>query len=459
MDQTVKVLVPFGLNQIIKKLRAKVPDSVFRYALPLVVLMVLTGATYLLRDVLGSRNPVLGAVLVVVYIVLLLGAAWLGYGPGLLILLLITILPRFLGPTPRTFGKDAVRYALGAIICVLISRLGQTNRRREAELRHTAEELEIRVRERTESLKLQANLLAQINDAVLTVDRDFKIMYLNASAERLYGCPSREAVGQPYRAVAGTVVTQAEREAIHADIFNRGFWNGEIICTSRAGKQFMVSVSWSVLRDHHGHPTAVVGIHRDLTAPKQMEQALRESEDRLKLAQSDQKKVERANAQLASIVENADAAIISNDLAGVVLTWNRGAERIYGYSAEEMIGRTMAALVPPDRRAEDAAFMERLRRGERIKHVETIRLTKSGEPISDTSDPLADAGPPGKFPRNRSRSRGHHPRQRTRDGNWLKPRSSNPSDNWPPASRTRSIPRFSTSETTENSSRTHSAIW
>jgi PAS domain S-box-containing protein len=91
--------------------------------------------------------------------------------------------------------------------------------------------------------------------------------------------------------------------------------------------------------------------------------------------------IERANAELASIVGNADAAIISNDLAGTVLTWNPAAERIYGYSKAEMLGRTMAALVPVDRRAEDAAFMEKLRCGEGVKHVETIRLPKSGPPI------------------------------------------------------------------------------
>jgi PAS domain S-box-containing protein len=116
----------------------------------------------------------------------------------------------------------------------------------------------------------------------------------------------------------------------------------------------------SAVRDSTGHPYKWVGASRDIT---------------------DQKKVERANAQLASIVENADAAIVSQHLTGSVLTWNRGAERIYGYTAEEMIGRTMAALVPPDRLAEEAAFMQRLRSGERINHVETVRLTKSGEPI------------------------------------------------------------------------------
>ncbi len=134
--------------------------------------------------------------------------------------------------------------------------------------------------------EFQTNVLDQINDAVLTLDRDFRVLYCNAAAERLFGWSAKEAVGQPYRVVAGTKVTQAEREAIHADIFNRGSWTGEIICTNREGMQFMVHVSWSVLRDPHGNAMQVAGIHTDLTAPKQLEQALRDSEHRLKLAQS-----------------------------------------------------------------------------------------------------------------------------------------------------------------------------
>jgi PAS domain S-box-containing protein len=129
-------------------------------------------------------------------------------------------------------------------------------------------------------------LLDQINDAVLSLDKSFRVLYCNAAVERMFGWTAREAAGQPYRVVAGTVVTQAEREAIHAEILSRGSWNGEIICTNRTGRQFLVHVSWSVLRDGKGNPLAVVGIHTDLTAPKQMEQALRESEDRLNLAQS-----------------------------------------------------------------------------------------------------------------------------------------------------------------------------
>jgi PAS domain S-box-containing protein len=140
--------------------------------------------------------------------------------------------------------------------------------------------------EQRQSLQFQTALLDQVNDAVVTVDKDFCITYCNRAAERLFGWCAPEALGQPYRAVAGTVVTQAERQSIHAYILNHGAWNGEIICTNRDGKRFVVHVSWSVLSDNHGNPHTIVGIHRDITAPKQMEQALRATQDRLKLAQS-----------------------------------------------------------------------------------------------------------------------------------------------------------------------------
>ena len=86
-------------------------------------------------------------------------------------------------------------------------------------------------------------------------------------------------------------------------------------------------------------------------------------------------------AQLAAIVESADAAIISKSLDDKVLTWNPGAERIYGYSAEEAIGQTMSILIPQDRIEEDSALNEKVRRGESISHLETTRITKAGQLI------------------------------------------------------------------------------
>jgi PAS domain S-box-containing protein len=100
-----------------------------------------------------------------------------------------------------------------------------------------------------------------------------------------------------------------------------------------------------------------------------------------------------AQALLAAIVASSDDAIISKNLEGVILTWNDGARRLFGYSAEEAIGRPITLLIPPERHAEEPILLERLRRGERIEHFETVRIAKDGTrlDISLTVSPIRDA--------------------------------------------------------------------
>lgn len=87
---------------------------------------------------------------------------------------------------------------------------------------------------------------------------------------------------------------------------------------------------------------------------------------------------ERVSRRLASIVESCEDAIISKDLNGVIATWNRGAERLFGYLAAEVIGKPITILIPPDRQEEETRILERMRRGERIEHYETMRMRKDG---------------------------------------------------------------------------------
>ncbi|MGJ5817410.1 PAS domain S-box protein [Paludibaculum fermentans] len=86
-----------------------------------------------------------------------------------------------------------------------------------------------------------------------------------------------------------------------------------------------------------------------------------------------------SSAYLASIIESSDDAIISKNLDGLVTSWNRAAELIFGYTAEEMIGQPIARILPPDRQGEMPAILERIRRGERIQHFETVRMRKNGD--------------------------------------------------------------------------------
>jgi PAS domain S-box-containing protein len=102
---------------------------------------------------------------------------------------------------------------------------------------------------------------------------------------------------------------------------------------------------------------------------------------------------EESSSRLAAIVASSDDAIISKNLDGVIVTWNEGATRIFGYRPDEVIGRSITLLIPPDRQEEEPAILARLRRGERVDHYQTVRLRKDGSlvDISLTVSPLRNA--------------------------------------------------------------------
>ena len=88
------------------------------------------------------------------------------------------------------------------------------------------------------------------------------------------------------------------------------------------------------------------------------------------------KRPEEANAQLAAIVESSDEAIMSETLDGTIVTWNRGSERIYGYTDDETIGKSVAMLTPSGYENEPATLLERIRGGATVEHYETVRVRK-----------------------------------------------------------------------------------
>ena len=104
-------------------------------------------------------------------------------------------------------------------------------------------------------------------------------------------------------------------------------------------------------------------------------------------------KADKAIALLAAIVDSSDDAIISKTLDGVIMSWNAGAERLFGYSAKEAIGQHISLIIPPNRRNEEKIILERLRRGERIDHFDTVRIRKDGTllDISLTISPVRDS--------------------------------------------------------------------
>jgi len=334
----------------------------------------------------------------------------------------------------------------------------------------------------------RASLLDQVDDAIVAVDANFRITYWNRVAERMFGLSAEEALGTDYGEAIRHAFELPERARLRRQLLEGGVLKLDLACRNRSGETLFVELSASVLRDEAGRTIGVVGIHRDVTAPRRAEEALKFSEERFRLAaqstgdlvyewdlQSDHVQVftgnniaistdgngrplsgraflsrihpddrdriqaamrrnwedgepyyeeyrlllpdggmqywsdsgsairdaagqpqkwvgvtkdvtqaraaERANAELAAIVESAETAIITRDLDGKVLSWNAGAERIYGYSATEMIGQRLDQTVPVNRAGEIHTIKTKLQAGERVAHLETVRLTKGGSPV------------------------------------------------------------------------------
>ena len=108
---------------------------------------------------------------------------------------------------------------------------------------------------------------------------------------------------------------------------------------------------------------------------------------------TEQANAEQATGLLAAIVDSSDDAIVSKNLDGVIMSWNKGAERIFGYLAEEAVGKHITLIIPKDRHEEETNILERLRRGERVDHFETVRIRKDGQfvDVSITISPIKDA--------------------------------------------------------------------
>ena len=129
----------------------------------------------------------------------------------------------------------------------------------------------------------------------------------------------------------------------------------------RSGEPIWALVSSSLLRDSSGQPVHFITHILNITGRQQQQEQLK---------------------FFGSIVESANDAIIGKTSDGIVVSWNQGAERLYGYRAEEMIGRSLSVLLPPDRPDELASILESVKKGQRLEHYETVRMTKDGQQIS-----------------------------------------------------------------------------
>lgn len=213
-------------------------------------------------------------------------------------------------------------------------------------------------------------VLESSEDAIIGENRDGAITFWSRGAERMFGYTGAEAVGQ-----SSLLIVPAEKRDEDQEVRSRAF-GGEHLrrATLRQGKDgrlVAVDLAVSPIRDSNGTIIGTSRIARDNT----LQNAL----------------VREAN-RLGAIVDSSDDAIISKDLNGVIQTWNRAAERMFGYSASEAVGQSITLIIPKDRLNEEDQVLKRIRGGKRIDHFETIRQRKDGTaiPISLTVSPIHD---------------------------------------------------------------------
>jgi len=195
------------------------------------------------------------------------------------------------------------------------------------------------------------------DDAIISKDLQGIVTSWNLSAERIFGYSAAEMIGRPI-----LTLIPADLQYQEPDILSR-LAKGERIDhfkterVTKSGKLIHVSLTISPVRDRTGEIIGVSKIARDVT---------------------EQTRSEEKEAMLSAIIESSNDAIISKNLNSIITSWNKSAERIFGYPANEIIGKSVLALIPAERQQEEPLILARLKNGETVEHFETQRITKSG---------------------------------------------------------------------------------
>ena len=255
-----------------------------------------------------------------------------------------------------------------------VVRAALRSRRRQYEVRDHLEERQRAAETLRRERERYRVTLASIGDAVIATDADEKVTFMNGVAESLAGWSLAEAAGRPLHEVF-RIVNEHTREPVESPV-QRALREGAVVglanhtvLIDRGGAERPIDDSAAPIRDGAAGPAGAVLVFRDV---------------------SERKRAQEAQARLAAIVESSDDAIISKDLNGTILSWNAGAERLFGYTPDEAVGRSITLIIPPERLDEERDILDRLGRGQQIEHFETVRVRKDGRrlDISLTVSPI-----------------------------------------------------------------------
>lgn len=208
-------------------------------------------------------------------------------------------------------------------------------------------------------------------DAIISKDLKGIITSWNTAAEKIFEYSAQEAVGQHISIIIPEDLIEEEAMIINRVKSGERIDHYPTLRKTKSGRRVPIALSVSSIVDLNGEIIGVSKIARDIS-----EQAISEEKQ----------------ARLAAIIDSSDDAIISKDLNGVIKSWNPGAQRIFGYTEEEAIGKHITLIIPPELRDEETVIIGKIRKGEKVSHFDTLRVSKTGKMIhiSLTVSPVRD---------------------------------------------------------------------
>ena len=240
---------------------------------------------------------------------------------------------------------------------------------------------------------LSPSILEAMPDGVVAVNQQGVVIQINSQTESMFGYTRGELIGQRIE----VLVPERQRNShdqhradFHARPKIRRMGSGlDLYGRRRDGSEFPVEISLSPIGS--GESMYVLTVIRDITDRKRIEEELRRVNEELDRRKS--RELRDSQNRLALIVDSSQDAIIGKNLDGIITHWNKGAESIYGYTAQEMIGRSITMLAPPERADEIPIILHKIRNGQRVEYFESVRVTKDKRKIdvSISVSPIYDA--------------------------------------------------------------------
>jgi len=209
------------------------------------------------------------------------------------------------------------------------------------------------------------------DDAIISKKFDGTIISWNNAAEKIFGYPANEAINNNISIIVPEELIEEEYKIIRKVKGGERIKHYETTRKTKAGHKILINLSVSPIKDRNGNIIAISNIARDVTR---------------------QKVADEKQAVLSSIVNSCDDAIISKTLDGIITCWNKAAQKMFGYTEEEAVGRHISIIIPPDRQQEEPMMIEKVLESVRVERFITVRVAKNKRKvnISLTVSPIKD---------------------------------------------------------------------